>query len=128
MKKSSSIANFEKALGRLREFLIKPVQDERDEAGVLLAFEFTYELAWKSLQKRADQEKLSVGSPRAALEYALKSGLITLEQEKHWLLILDDRNLTSHAYNAEIAHQVFLRVRDNHIKLFTDLLTRLIQE
>ncbi len=38
--------NFAKALARLREFAALPIANDRDRAGVIQAFEFTFEQCW----------------------------------------------------------------------------------
>lgn len=43
--------NFSKALAKLREFVAMPIENERDRAGVIQAFEFTFEQCWKAFQR-----------------------------------------------------------------------------
>ena len=123
MKKLSERANnqwlnFQKALKKLEEFSALPVQNERDQAGIIQAFEFTFEQCWKFFQKRGEDQGEQVPGPKPALEVALKYGWISLNDENHWLSMLKDRNLTSHLYRGEVSKEVFKRVTENYISLF----------
>jgi hypothetical protein len=76
-------SNYCKALERLEDFLEPPALNEREQQGLIKAFEYTYELAWNTLRE------------------AFRLGLI--EQGEAWMLMLQDRNLTSHTYNRATA-------------------------
>ena len=101
--------NAEKAVARLEQFLSLPVKDERDQAGVIQAFEFTFETCWKLLQKVALIEGLAAPSPKSAISAGFHLGIC--EPEQAWVSMLEDRNLTSHTYRAEAAEEIFERIR-----------------
>ena len=121
MANSFSLENFGKALGKLGEFVREPVKNERDMAGIIQAFEYTFELAWKALQAHARQEGLELASPKRALQYAMSAGFILVEQEEHWLRMLEDRNLTSHVYHEKTAMQVSDRIMKSHLPHLSSL-------
>ena len=102
--------NFTRALTKLDQFLSEPTTTEKEQAGIIQAFEFCFETAWKALQKRALHEKLSVASPRKAFEYALQAGLILPTEESQWAQMLEDRNLTTHTYEETLAKLIADRV------------------
>lgn len=117
MKKTEQgLNNFFAALKKLEEFLALPVETDRDKAGVIQAFEFTFELFWKAAQKFAQQEGLSANSPKQTLKEALQLGIIPIESEKAWLDMLKDRNLTRHIYDQNVADGIFERIRSSHFK------------
>ena len=123
-----SLENFGNALKTLREFISLPVTNARDRAGIIQAFEYTFELAWKTLQKYAQVNGIQVNGPKLVLKEALKFGLVALEDEDAWLQMLDDRNLTSHAYKEDVAIEVTGRVNASHVGLLNKLLQKLPRE
>ena len=119
------LENFRSTLNSLEEFVTEPIQNDRDKAGIIQAFEFTFEQCWKALQQEAQTQGTQVGSPKAAFKFAMDVGLISTAQEKLWLEMLEDRNLTSHTYKKELADQVIQRIRDNYLNAFKGLLSKL---
>lgn len=106
--------NFARALKALHEGLklFDPASDlQRD--GVIQRFEFTFELAWKSLQAYFDDEGTQgVNSPKGALREAYGGGLI--QDEALWLAMLRDRNMTAYLYDAELAAEIVHRIQEHY--------------
>jgi nucleotidyltransferase substrate binding protein (TIGR01987 family) len=69
------IGDYLKALGQLEKAARQP-KDEYIRDSVILRFEFTYELAWKMLKLRLEEEDIFVKTPRETLQAALQAGLI----------------------------------------------------
>jgi nucleotidyltransferase substrate binding protein (TIGR01987 family) len=109
---SKSLANAEAALKQLLQFLEVPAISDRDRAGVIQAFEFTFEAAWKLLKHLAEAEGLAAESPKRALLAAFKIGIVT--DEALWLEMLRDRNLSSHVYHVDLAERIFTAIRDRY--------------
>ncbi len=118
--------NFEKALKKLELFVAEPITNERDMAGIIQAFEYTFEQFWKMCQKLAHNEGMQVKSPKQALEAALQLGVIKAPDEDQWLLMLEDRNLTSHTYNEKTAAAVGGRICASYSKLFRRALDSIV--
>lgn len=89
---------------------------------VIQRFEFTVELSWK-LMKRYLNENLmgEYYSPRTIIKESYKQRLI--EDGEIWLDILEDRNLTSHTYDENIAN----RIKDNIINKYVDMFEKFIK-
>jgi nucleotidyltransferase substrate binding protein (TIGR01987 family) len=124
-KTSLALENAAQAYQMLESFLATPAVSDRDKAGVIQAFEFTFELFWKAYQKVAAVEGFSVESPRQALQTAFRLGLIAADEQAAWLQMLSDRNRTAHTYRREVADEVFGRIRDEYRQLFQRSLQRL---
>jgi nucleotidyltransferase substrate binding protein (TIGR01987 family) len=110
------LENFKNALTTLEEFLSQESRSDKEKAGVIQAFEFTFEQAWKFLQKKAMAAGLEANSPRAALSQGVQLGAIRIEDEAAWIEMLKDRNMSSHLYQKSVAKEVFERVSASHSK------------
>jgi nucleotidyltransferase substrate binding protein (TIGR01987 family) len=117
MSDLSAVDSFGKALSKLHEFTAAPIVDDRDRAGVIQAFEFTFEQCWKTFQRIAQSQGIAATSPRQALEAALRLGLIHMADESDWLDMLRDRNMTSHLYQETIALEIAQRVLERYQSL-----------
>ncbi|HZK44059.1 MAG TPA: HI0074 family nucleotidyltransferase substrate-binding subunit, partial [Syntrophomonadaceae bacterium] len=62
-------------------------------------------------------------SPRAVLREAFAQKIIA--NETIWLLMLKDRNMTSHAYNEELAEEIAKRIVDYYVVEFGLLLEQI---
>jgi nucleotidyltransferase substrate binding protein (TIGR01987 family) len=112
-----AVDNFGKALLKLREFTTTPIVDDRDRAGIVQALEFTFEQCWKAFQQIAMAQGIAAASPRQSLEAAVRLSLIRREDEKAWLDMLHDRNMTSHLYQEAMAVEIAQRVVDRYLAL-----------
>lgn len=127
MNKLPIYLNYQKAFLKLQQFLAEPILTERDMAGVIQAFEYTFEQAWKVMQKIAVQNGFEVKSPRKALEVGMSMSLIKTGDEDDWLSMLEDRNNTSHNYQEALAKEVFERISKIYFPLLEDLLKKIQQ-
>ncbi|MDP3090771.1 MAG: nucleotidyltransferase substrate binding protein [Nitrospira sp.] len=92
------------ACARLENALNQPVNEfVRDSA--IQRFEFTFELLWKSLKAYAEESGVEAYSPRDTFRTAFQLGL--LSEDRPWLQMLEDRNLTSHTYNEVTAETIY---------------------
>lgn len=82
---------------------VVPLAIQRDAA--IQRFEFTFELAWKALKDFYFEKGVDLNSPKDVFRHAFASG--DIQDEKIWLEMLKDRNLTSHTYNEPLACAVF---------------------
>ena len=88
--------------------------------GVIQRFEFTTELAWKTIREYLiSQEVSDINTPKNVMKAAFSDDIIT--DEEGWLTILRDRNMTSHIYDEGDADEIFKRIVTQHIKLFDEL-------
>ncbi len=96
--------NYEKALSQLNEAVDKPELSDLEKEGLIQRFEYTFELAWKTLKDYLLHKGIAVRFPRDTIKEAYTYGIIN--NGEAWLDMLAKRNLMSHTYdesNAEIA-------------------------
>jgi nucleotidyltransferase substrate binding protein (TIGR01987 family) len=128
-KLETKLSNLNKALQRLKEAVEEFKQQNASDVvrdGVIQRFEFTYELAWKTTKVfLEDLGIVDINSPKATIKEAYAQRLIT--DEENWLLMLNDRNMTSHMYKEEMAVEIAERISSCYIKEF-DLLLQKIQK
>lgn len=112
-----------KALSKLQASLATPVLTDRDLAGVIQHFEFTYETCWKALKARLATLGIEAFSPRESFEKAFQSKFIA--DPAVWGEMIQDRNLTVHTYNEKLAHEILARIETRYLPAFSDLALRL---
>ena len=115
---TKALDNAQAALAKLTAFVSEPATTERDRAGVIQAFEFTFEATWKLLKYVAEHEGLEAESPKRAVTAAFKLGL--LQDENLWLSMLQDRNLTTHVYHSQLADRIFTAISTRYAAALAD--------
>lgn len=97
--------NFEKAFKLLEEAVLKTGLSKLEKAGVIQIYEFTFELAWKTLKDYLEEKAVPVKFPKDTIKEAFKYEII--DDGDLWMDMLEKRNLMSHTYdetNAELAY------------------------
>jgi nucleotidyltransferase substrate binding protein (TIGR01987 family) len=122
--------NFKKALAKLGQVADeKQVAElsELEQEGLIQRFEYTYELAWKTLQDllkyRGYQE---ITGPNPVLAQSFLDGLIA--DGEGWKLMNAARNVSSHTYDSDAAEDIAGNIISSYYELFRDLEKRLDQE
>lgn len=106
---------FRKAYLKLQEFIKEDDKSEISQAGIIHAFEYTFELWWKALQRYVEYVgTVEQYGPSATIKNAFQYGL--LEDGQIWMDMLRDRNLTAHTYKEDIARDIYKRIVSTHIK------------
>jgi len=116
------LLNFRNTLSELKSFVALPIENNRERAGIVQAFEFTFEQAWKAIQRKAGTQGVEIGNPKAAFQYAMQNQWISKQDEEKWLGLLRDRKLTSHTYQQTLAYEVIKRISSVYLQLFSGLL------
>jgi nucleotidyltransferase substrate binding protein (TIGR01987 family) len=111
------------ALDRLETALARPEDDITRDA-CIQRFEFTFELAWKAIQRQARTEGLECASPRECLRVAFSLGLV--EEDARWMSMVEDRSRTSHTYDETTARAVYGAL-PGHARLLRELGRRLAE-
>lgn len=111
---------YNNALNRLKEALQKEDDDVIID-GILHRFEFTFELAWKTIKDYLEYMGISekTGSPREVIQSAFKQGII--ENGEIWIEIMLSRNSLSHLYDEKSSRDIYKKIKQNYIKEFIEL-------
>ncbi|SHK03194.1 nucleotidyltransferase substrate binding protein [Paramaledivibacter caminithermalis] len=114
--------NYKNALNRLNEGIEKyDYTNDLLRDGLIQRFEFTFELAWKTLKAIFEDEGLiGLNSPKTVLREAFSAGIIV--NEELWLSMLKDRNSTTHIYSEEIAKKICLNIEKKYSKALNSLM------
>ena len=117
-------SNFKKALGRFEEAVKMDTQDRLAQEGLIQRFEYTFELAWKCLQDLFQERGLEeIRGPKPVLQQAFQDGLI--RDGVLWMEMLRARNESSHIYDEKVFLQIYAQAKDNFLKTFQELASRL---
>lgn len=121
---SRRLVLFEQALGRLEEALAKP-EDPIVRDACIQRFEFTFEMAWKAVQRHALTEGIECVSPRDCFRAGFRLGLI--DRDAQWIAMMEDRNRTSHTYDESSAIAIY-KALPGYAHLLRGLLQKLKED
>ncbi len=118
-----SYESFKKAYLKLKEFIETDEQTEKDRAAIIHAYEYTFELWWKTLQRYLqDYETVTEFGPGATIRNAFQFGIIDEGQE--YMDLLRDRNLIAHTYKENVAIEIHDRIVEKHIKTLSKFIEK----
>lgn len=100
------------ALARLERGLVRyrpAPQDEELRDACIQRFEYCFELCWKMVKRRLEQDisnsaEVDGYSKRTLFRVAAERGLVT--NPEAWFVYLVQRNKTSHTYDTKVAWEV----------------------
>lgn len=111
--------NFERNLSHLENAMKLTSPDILQRAGMIQFFEMSFELSWNTMKDYIEEQGFSnVKSPRDSIKKAFELGLVTNGHD--WLNFLEDRNLTSHAYDEETAKEIENLIRKKYLPLLKE--------
>jgi len=109
--------NYQKALSQLRKFIEKGELNELEQQGLIKAFEYTYELAWKVMKDYyEDQGEIGIQGSRDAIRLAFQRGLIEAGDE--WMMMIKSWVASVHTYNQDLAEQIGQDIQTVYFSLF----------
>ena len=85
-----------RAFRKFEEFR-RHMRTDQEKAGVIQAFEYSFELVWKTMKKILETRGLKTNSPRETFRVSALEGFI--RDPEVWFAFLLMRNLTTHTYN-----------------------------
>ena len=106
--------DFFNALERLKE----GVKEEANEIvidGILHRYEFTFELAWKTIKDYLEYNGIvnDIASPRGIIQQAYASKVI--DNGKIWIQMMLDRNSLSYLYDEKKSRIIYDNIRNKYI-------------
>lgn len=115
--------NFDRAFVLLRDALagepakLSPLEKE----GVIQRFEYTFELAWKTLRDYLEAGGLVIApvTPRQVIKEAFAAKVIG--HGAVWIAMLDHRNLLSHTYDLAVFEAAVERVAGAYLPALAEL-------
>lgn len=98
-----------------------------EKDGVIKRFEFTFELAWKTLQDKLYNEGyVGIKGPKPVIKQAFNNGII--KDGQAWIDMLTDRNNSTHLYDESAAVHIFDRIQITYFQLLQELKSQLKNE
>jgi len=115
--------NYEKALHQLKNAVEKPVLSDLEKAGLIQIYEFTFELAWKTIKDFLEEKKIEVTFPRDTIKEAFKYEIVS--DGDTWMDMLDKRNLMSHTCDEKNAETAYNLIAGSYTQLLEKLYEKL---
>lgn len=123
------LQNFNQAFGQLSQAVELSQQrplSELEQQGLIQAFEFTHELAWKTLKDFLEQRGVAeIYGSKDATRLAFSAGLIT--DGEVWMAMIKSRNQTSHTYDCATAGEIARAIITAYFPAFGQFQTRFLQ-
>ncbi len=110
--------HYEKAYKLLERTLKIENLSEAERGGLIQFYEMTFELAWKLMKDYLENEGYNIRSPRDTIKQALQAEVI--ENGYVWIDALEDRNLTLHTYDEEIANEVAGKIKNQYFPILKE--------
>lgn len=100
-----------KALAKLHELAARQEITEVERDALIKRFEFSFELLWKCAKSYLyEEEGIDAASPKKVIRASREVGLLDEEETRQALLMVDDRNLTTHTTDEEFADDLARRI------------------
>ncbi len=120
------LENFGKALAQLEAACRQDRYSDLERAGLVQMFEFTMELAWKTLKDLLFYEGFETKTPREAIRRAFEADYLTEDETETMLDALIKRNVLSHTYDEKTAKEAERLVKNVYTPVFRALYDRLL--
>ena len=105
--------NFEKAYKKFNAAIIDfPILSTLEKEGLIQRFEYTFELAWKTLKDYLESQEVTAEFPREVIKSAFHYGLI--ESGEVWMDMLEKRNLMAHTYDEVRFNSAIKKIIDEY--------------
>jgi len=122
--------NFESAFMLLKEAFEKDITEMSDleKEGVVQRFEYTFELAWKTLKDYLVYDGIVFDhiTPRRIIKQAFAAKIV--KDGQTWIDMLEQRNLMSHTYDKKIFDGVIRNITQRYFAALEQVFSWLKQK
>ena len=119
--------NFTKAYNKLREAVSIYTQlNDIEKEGMVQRFEYTFELAWKTLKDYLESKGEIEKFPRDVIKKAFETQLIA--DGGLWLEMLDNRNIMAHTYDETNFNTIIDKIAGSYFTSIEQLINLLKSE
>ncbi len=113
-------SNLERAYEKLAEAAIAfDSLTTLEKEGMIQRFEYTFELAWKTLKDFLESQGVEASFPREVIKSAFHYELII--DGEIWMEMLEQRNLIAHTYDEEQFNRAIELIRDRFFAAITQV-------
>ena len=102
--------------------------NQLEKEGIIQRFEYTFELAWKTLKDRMEFDGVILDriSPKAVARKAFETKYI--DDVETWFRMIGDRNLMSHTYDFVKFEAIIQTIKDDYMSIFDSWYMDLLEE
>jgi len=119
--------NLNKAYKQLSEAVNRyPNLSDLEKEGLIQRFEYTFELAWKTLKDYLESKGVTVAFPRDVFKEAFSSQIIS--EGEVWIDMLDNRNMMAHTYEESVFNEVIAKINESYFLAIKQLMNFFEQE
>jgi nucleotidyltransferase substrate binding protein (TIGR01987 family) len=102
--------NFEKTFLYFEKAVEQETYNELEVGGLIQAFEFSFEMGWKTVKDFLNEQGIKAEFPRDTIKTGYKNKIIL---DGHlWIKMLNNRNDFSHDYNREFVSNIAEQIRN----------------
>lgn len=99
-----------RALATLQELASEPASKILRDASIQ-RFEYSFEATWKAAQAvLLHRFGIELASPKPVVRASFENGLLSEEEARTALAMVDHRNLTAHTYNEALAEEIYAAI------------------
>ncbi len=131
MALEKKLSDFRSALERLNESYMRAQERVKTDEfefyrdSTIQRFEFTLEIAWKSIKTYLfEKEGIECRSPKGCIREFFSAGLFDQSNIETLLEMIDDRNLATHTYHEALAEEIFTSI-GTYVQVLQKLYTQL---
>lgn len=119
MRWQQRFQSFKKVFLQLKKAVRKTHYTALEQAGITQMFNFTFELAWKTLKNLLETKGYTLDSPRTTIKQAFQSGYI--KDADIWLDALEKRNIMARVYDDTQSRKIIALIKKTYFPLLAEL-------